>query len=193
MGVKEIEAKDKGRTRRHRLILLVLLVVVPLGFVASCGPGVPIQTENPNSAPTSSVAPDIDSESARGIDPECPVITPRELPSGQAPGAPQSVGVPEDQESSIDPVPLTTWGEGNDRITQAGGAVALSAVGGAAFERSSWADEQIVLAEGSERLVLPVGDPGEIQILFEVGDCRYVNWIGPGYTLSEALEYAGRM
>ncbi|TQM26967.1 hypothetical protein [Microcella putealis] len=85
------------------------------------------------------------------------------------------------------------WGDGPDRVAQAVGSDARVAAGEGYDDVSAWPESSVVRVDGEPRLVLPVGDPGQIQIHFVVGDCYYVNWVGPGLSIDEARDYAGRM
>lgn len=181
------------QSRNTKLQFLGPFAVLPILLAASCAQGAPSGVDDRGLGPTGAGSATSEVDGSDNVSTVCPAIEPLELPSGSPPGEPREVGGPMDERSHEDPTPLTTWGSGNDSVSQAGGEVALKAMGESAFDSESWADEQVVLARGVERIVVPVGDPGQIQILFQQEDCYYINWIGPGISLEDAIEYAGRM
>lgn len=158
-------------------------LILSLGLVVGCASGGPTETP-PEPGPTA--AEPSDPDALLEFDEACPAIEPRELPSGAPPGE------PEIREAADTEPPATIWGAGADQVVQAGGVVALALAGDDGFDTSSWAEDQIVEVDGVDRFVIPVGDPGQIQILFVVEGCPYINWVGPGLTIEDALDYASR-
>ena len=119
---------------------------------------------------------------------ECAIVAPAELPSGAPVGDPRPVEG--DEADSGDRV---QWGEGLDRVVQAVGADARTAAGEGNDDVDNWPESAVVRVDGAPRLVMPVGDPGEIQIHVIIENCYYLHWVGPGLTIEEARDYAARL
>jgi hypothetical protein len=120
---------------------------------------------------------------------QCPVVAPRELPSGADPGQPREF--PED-----DPMPhMLAWGTGKDEVTLGRGRELFAdAPPDLVFPPADWPDRQTVHKDGVDRYVVPVGDPplGVIRIEFLYRDCPYVLWMQSGHELEEAMDHAAR-
>lgn len=127
-----------------------------------------------------------DTTAETGLGP-CPVLTPADLPSG----AP--VGAARFEADALYP----TWGDRRDRVTLRWNEGAWGVVGGKdefdARVRDLPERQTVVGPDGTERFVLPVGDPplGQTQIMFSTGGCDYILFV-EGLTLDEALAYAAR-
>lgn len=150
-------------------------------------PGAPPEDKGPSPSPSPKDA------AARFASAEdCPVIAPRELPSGADPGQRQSP--PEDHLRHY----MEVWGNGDDRVMVGRGRELFTSDPPQAhaqnFMPDDFPDYQQVEKDGVVRHVLPVGDPplGFIQVRFVQGDCPYILWIESGHTLEEAMDYATR-
>lgn len=173
-----LEAQDDAGERRltrspetlHHLggVGAVVAVLVVALFLQACAPGSRSSTTQSGQAVASK---------------SCDPITPSELPRGSAPG--------DAVRSEEDGIPYVTWGQGEERVTQAVGVVVVGAPEDADIPEQH---PQRVTVRGHEALVMPIGDPplGEISISWGEASCAYTVWIESGYTLDEAISYAGR-
>jgi hypothetical protein len=111
----------------------------------------------------------------------CQPVAPRTLLSGALPGPPRV--------EEIDGTWHLSWSLGAEEVTQAmeikGNAQALGLDPDAAPS---------AVVRGQPASVIPIGDApvSQIAIVWSVGDCSYTVWVGPGLTVDEAIEYAGR-
>lgn len=102
----------------------------------------------------------------------CAVLTPRQLPDGRPPGT-----------ARWRSPHLAEWGVGANRVAER--------IGGNPLEiPASW-PSRTRLRHGEAALV-PIGDPGQIALVFSIGTCRYTVWIGPGIGIAEAQRFAAR-
>jgi hypothetical protein len=107
--------------------------------------------------------------------PGCPVLTPRVLPSGAAPGEPSFV------EGN------RVWGQGTDRIALAAGEAPLGSP-------AEWLADPAVprtVVRGLEAAIVAIGDGGvgEMAILWRQEGCTYTLWLAPGTTVEQAMAY----
>ena len=83
-----------------------------------------------------------------------------------------------------------TWSLGTEEVTQ---AVAMMDNGQApiGIDPDGAPNARV---RGRPASVIPIGDApvSQIAIVWSVGDCTYTVWVGPGLTVDEAIEYAGR-
>lgn len=107
----------------------------------------------------------------------CPVLAPSELPSG----APTMAA----RDNIQSPGQLVSWGSGADTVTQR-----VEANEGP-FEMPP---AEPVIVRGQPGFVNAIGDSPDalIQMGWNEDDCAYMVWLGPGVTLEEAIDYAGR-
>lgn len=166
------------RIERSVPLLVSVVIAVTLSGCVSSSSSEPVSSGEPTGTPDASAS----------LDDECEVIAPAELPSGEPAGDTASFETDDPGAASH-----FEWGEGPDRVVQAVGSDARAAAGEGFDDVSAWPESSVVRVDGEPRLVLPVGDPGQIQIHFVVGDCYYVNWVGPGMSIDEARDYAARM
>lgn len=112
----------------------------------------------------------------------CQPVAPLALPSGAPPGPPRV--------EEIDGTWHLTWSLGAEEVTQ---AVEIKGNTQAPAGLDPDAPPNAVV-RGRPASVIPIGDPpvSQIAIAWSVGDCSYTVWIGPGLTVDDAIEYAGR-
>ena len=120
--------------------------------------------------------------SAPSLPGACQPIVPRSMPSGALPGPPRV--------EEIDGTWQVTWSLGVEEVTQAVGRMGNGQA--PAGLRPDAAPNAVV--RGRPASVIPIGDApvSQVAIAWSVGECSYTVWVGPGLTLDEAMEYAGR-
>jgi len=107
----------------------------------------------------------------------CPVLAPSELPSG----APTTAA----RDNIQSPGQHVSWGSGADTVTQ---RVEMNQ---GPFEMPP---AEPVVVRGQPGFVNAIGEVPDalIQMGWNEDDCAYMVWLGPGITLEEAIDYAGR-
>jgi hypothetical protein len=112
----------------------------------------------------------------------CQPVAPRTLPSGALTGPPRV--------AKIDGTWHVTWSLAAEQVAQ---AVERVGIGGAPAGLARDAAPNAVV-RGQAAVVVPIGDApvSQIAIAWNIGDCAYTVWVGPGLTLDEAMAYAGR-
>lgn len=186
---------------------LTVRFLLPAGAVTAlllAGCATPVdEPTGPGNAATSPATP----ESTPGPFPpftECERFTPAVLPSGAAPGEPRPW--PEENPRDF----YLAWGEEHDQVVVGWGQEMLDDRGGVETRedwpfRPGWPENMVVVKDGVERYVVPVGDPpaGPIDIEFVIDGCPYAIRMAagefadgevesPGYTEAEAIAYAGQ-
>lgn len=107
----------------------------------------------------------------------CPVVSPRQLPSGASPGSPT--------EGVAGGAKQATWGTGRDRVDLR--------VGLSYFTDADRALGRMVI-RGFDGVVYQSSSPqpNQIGVVWSEGDCDYVLFLDPSLTPEEVIDFASR-